>query len=54
MVENDPVREYNVAFTGDDGIRIEGPGVTNNVGRSNTVTGSTRRHRRVLREREPR
>lgn len=35
------VGENDVPFTGEDGVRIEGPGATNNVVRGNTVTGST-------------
>lgn len=41
LIEGNVVSENNVAFTGDDGIRIEGPGATNNTVRANTVTGNT-------------
>jgi hypothetical protein len=41
VVENNVVSQNNVPFTGDDGIRIEGPGATNNTVRANTVDGNT-------------
>lgn len=41
LIVNNVVGENNVPFTGEDGIRIEGPGAKNNTVRSNTVTGST-------------
>lgn len=41
LIVNNVVGENNVPFTGEDGIRIEGPGAKDNVVRSNTVTGST-------------
>ncbi len=41
LIEDNVVGENNVPFTGDDGIRIEGPGAKDNVVRRNTVSGST-------------
>lgn len=40
LVEGNVVSDNNVGATPDDGIRIEGPGATNNIIRGNTVTGS--------------
>lgn len=40
LIEDNVVSENNVPQTADDGIRIEGPGATNNTVRGNTVTGS--------------
>jgi len=41
LIEDNVVADNNIAATADDGIRIEGPGATNNTLRGNTVTGST-------------
>lgn len=41
LLEDNVVSGNDVAFTGDDGIRIEGPGAKNNIVRANTVTAST-------------
>lgn len=40
LIEDNLVSENNVPQTADDGIRIEGPGATNNTVRGNTVSGS--------------
>ncbi len=41
LLEDNLVSENNVPLTGEDGIRIEGPGATGNTVRGNRVTGST-------------
>lgn len=41
LVEDNLVSENNVPQTADDGIRLEGPGATDNMVRANTVSGST-------------
>jgi parallel beta-helix repeat protein len=38
---NNVVTSNNVPATGDDGIRVEGPGAANNLVQGNTVSGST-------------
>lgn len=40
-IQDNVVSENNVPQTGDDGIRIEGPGAQNNIVQGNTVTGNT-------------
>lgn len=40
-IQNNVVSTNNVPSSGDDGIRIEGPGAANNTVRDNTVTGNT-------------
>lgn len=40
-IEGNFVGNNDVPFTGEDGIRIEGPGATGNAVRSNTVVGNT-------------
>jgi parallel beta-helix repeat protein len=41
LIEDNVVGENSMPSTGDDGIRIEGPGATNNILRGNTVGGNT-------------
>ncbi|HEX8769660.1 MAG TPA: right-handed parallel beta-helix repeat-containing protein, partial [Acidimicrobiales bacterium] len=41
FIEGNLVSENNLPQTGDDGIRIEGPGATYNTVRGNTVSGNT-------------
>lgn len=41
LIEGNFIGNNDVPFTGEDGIRIEGPGAAGNIVRGNTVVGST-------------